>query len=364
MQWGKPAPAEQGEIGRIESICLEVNGNFRRLSAAILGVWAAGTLSAGVLNLDRDNSAEPLEATACVEAEMLCSEQALADDASAEAAVSTDTSAVETTTSTSLPPETTTTAEPAPTTTISSPPPEIIVEAAARAMEYRTPLDTSTMEALNGMELTAEGYEKFFETIDMSWFDYAQSYSNFNPSRVPIAQNPTEWVTAHFTASYSNSDGPSPEPVGEMDVKRLIDFMANRGNPCCGVNFFIDRDGRAIQVAPYQAKLRHNPPYDDKTVGFEMEAAFQHQLTSAQLDTASYITIASLQLDGLLDPATLQQRFHGHGEDRDNFRDNHPDSKWDERNDCDAPIMDAWRQKMLEFIQKNPDIAQLTQQLR
>jgi hypothetical protein len=278
-----------------------------------------------------------------------------------------------TTTATTLLPTTTLPPEsipPPPPPETLPPPPESIAVAASNP--EITPASPEVVAAIEAMQLTPEGYQQFLAGIDPAWFDYAQGHANFNPARVSdpsyagdeaIAQNSTEFVTAHYTASFTNPDGPGQEPVGEMDVQRLIDFMANRGNPCCAVNFLIDRNGHTYQLAPFQAKLRHNPPYDTKTVGFEVESAYQPRNT-AQYEAMSYLTIAILQNEGLLSARPLTDIFKGHGEMRDAYRHEHPGTGLDQRNDFDQPVMDVLRPKIDAFLQANPNIAELTTPLR
>ncbi len=270
----------------------------------------------------------------------------------------------------SAPPETTTTLPPTTTTTAPPPPPPI-------GGEFRNQVAPEVLAGFDAMNLTPEGYQAFFTGIDMTWFDYSQSLVDFSPLLVSnpefagddaIPQNATEWVTAHFTAGYTNYNeiGPAPLAIGlDMDLKRLIDFSdRERGHPCCGFNFVIDRSGRAFQLAPFGAKLRHNPPYDGRTTGFEIEAATQGQITNVQYEQASYLVIAMLQQEGKLDPNGLAQYFHGHGEDRDKYRAENPGTTWDVRNDFDAPVMGLWRDYLTTFIRNNPTIGALSQSLR
>lgn len=272
-------------------------------------------------------------------------------------------------TTTTLPPETTTTLLPT-TTTLPPPPPPV-------GGEFRNHVAPETLASLDGMQLTLEGYQAFFTGIDYTWYDYTQSLIDFSPLLVSnpqyagkdaIPQNATEWITAHFTAGYTNFNeiGAAPVPTGlEMDLKRLIDFSEfQRGHPCCGFNFVIDRNGRVFQLAPFNAKLRHNPPYDGRTTGFEIEAAVQEQITAKQYEQTSYLVMAMLANEGRLDPDGLAQYFHGHGEDRTKLRAADPHTTWDVRSDFNEPVMNIWREYLANFIRSNSNIATISQQLR
>jgi hypothetical protein len=245
------------------------------------------------------------------------------------------------------------------------PAPERKLQALPKSEEI--PLDPETAQHIDAINLTPEGYQQFFQQIDESWFGYAQGHIKFNPERVPIPQGKTEYVTAHFTAMYTNQDGSSPIPLGEMAVQRLLDFEATREGPqCCGMNFIIDRNGRVIQTAPYNAKLRHNPPYDGKTTGFEIEATWQNTVSTTQFESATYLIIAMLANEHLLGTKDIGALFPGHGEMRDILRATHPElrKKWGIRDDFDAPVMRAWRAKVEAFLTANPNLAELTQPLR
>ncbi|MBA3758442.1 N-acetylmuramoyl-L-alanine amidase [Candidatus Saccharibacteria bacterium] len=322
-----------------------------------------------------------VEATMCDETDMACQLEEMGEvvpqtmrlgpiDAPAE---TTTTLPPTTSTETTVTPPTTTTN----TTTIPLAPPEtapvivpeIIVEPAPINVQTFfnpevQPVSPEAKTAIEAMDLTVEGYQNFFNTIDQSWFDYAQSYANFSPTNSGIAQNATEWVTAHFTASYNNSDGTADQPVGEMNVRQFIDLMGNRGRPCCGINFIIDRNGRVIQTAPYNAKLRHDPPGDGRSVGFEVEAAQEKQMTTEQYESAAYLTIAILENEAILVNRPLNELFRGHGEMRDQYREQNPGTDLEQRNDFDAAIMEIYRPEITAFINNTPDLRALTGVLR
>lgn len=393
-------PAEVGTLGRTEAV-----GDFRLSRRELLGLrlaafedctdahllryskplskTIAGVMLTGVLALPvADKEGATLS---CQETDIACALAAEGFSVPADMrlgpietpATTVITVTESTTTIGTIPPAPDTTA----LTTLSTelPPETTPVVAEASPLIYNPEVAAASPEAiasLEAMNLTVEGYQAFFSNIDLSWFDYAQDYINFNPAFVSdpqyagehaIHQGVTQWITPHFTASYTNSPeaGTSEVPVGEMRVDRLIDFLGTaRGVPCCGVNFIIDRHGRVIQTAPYQAKLRHNPPYDGLTTGFEIEAMYERQLTTAQFESATYLTIAMLVNDGLMGTKPLVDGFRGHGETRDIHRSETGDRKWDIRNDFDKPIMDVWRAKIAEFLQLNPNVFEFTQPLR
>lgn len=218
------------------------------------------------------------------------------------------------------------------------------------------PMSDMTKNNLDNMDLSAERYQSFVNTIDTSHLDFAQSYTTFNPDKVAIEQRRTEFFTLHYTAFYSNFGKSSKtEPVGDMDVRKLIDSMGSRGNVCCGINWILARNGKVFQTAPVAAKLRHNPPFDSITTGVEVEASNQEAITSEQYETLSYLTIAVLKHQGLLDEE-LERVVHGHGEDRDKYRQNNPESNWDVRNDFDSAVSKYFRSKVALFLNQNQDI--------
>jgi hypothetical protein len=228
------------------------------------------------------------------------------------------------------------------------------------------PLDLETAQHIEAINLTPEGYQQFFQNLDMTWFGYTQGHNKFNPARVPIPQHRTQFVTAHFTAEYTNALGlDKSQPIGDMDVKRLVDWEASRGGPvCCAMNFIIDRNGHVFQLAPFNAKLRHNPPFDGITTGYEVEATWQNTVTPKQFEAATYLTLAMLVNEHLLGTKSIGDLFAGHGEVRDKLRAEHPEMrKWGIRNDFDEPVMQAWRTKVEAFIQANPNLAELTHPL-
>jgi hypothetical protein len=232
-------------------------------------------------------------------------------------------------------------------------------------------VDNATAVAISGMRLSVAGYRDFLRSIDRSSFDYAQQFVEFDPDRVPIRQGPSQVFVWHFTAFYRNADGPSSTPRGDMALRPFIQGLAQRGDEsspadhvCCGVNWVIDRHGPAHQLAPLNAKLRHNPPYDSINTGVEIEAARQGDITSAQYESAAYLTIAVLDAQRLLGRKPLSEIVKGHGEMRDVYLQQHRHSRFGERNDFDAPESRLLRQVIQAFLQAHPEVPRLQPGLR
>lgn len=241
--------------------------------------------------------------------------------------------------------------------------------------KYVHQIEPGTQEALNRMHLTAEGYQAFLASIDYSQMPNAQGYPEFNPRQVAIKQGKTQFFTWHFTAFYRNMDGPSPQKNGDvMDIPDFVKGLAERGDHdvdkngqpkppdhiCCAVNWIIDRNGIAHQLAPFTAKLRHNAPFDAVTTGVEIEATFEHDLTTKQLESAAYLTGADLHNEGILDPMKLEDEAQGHGETRDRYMTAYPHSEWGQRNDFDQPLARALRLKLFDFLIQNPGVTDNT----
>jgi hypothetical protein len=241
-----------------------------------------------------------------------------------------------------------------------SPPADLIRSLQTSASSEVLPLDLRTKVAIDSMGLSIEGYKEFVATgVDSSTLDQAQQYANFNPSRTTTPQHATRFITAHFTASYINFDkSDKTRPIGsDVDINGLLDFEGHRGNPCCGFNFFIDRNAHVYQFAPFTAKLRHNPPYDDITTGWEAEAYVQGDITAQQYEAAGYLSIMMWQADAGIRDQAFSSILHGHGHDRDKLRAEHPElrDKWEIRNDFDEPAKNYYVDHLQKFIDANLD---------
>lgn len=312
----------------------------RRLMAGILGVWSLGTFTAGVtLAAERNESFEE----SCGQTDISCHLQAAGLDTPV-ILDSVDTSVVLSESQTS----------------------------ANSIVADTLPLPQLSLaeKAVESMNLTPEGYASFMESINYTFFDFAQQYIEFNPTLVPISQNTSSVFVWHFTVLGFNGDGVSI-PADQTNVGEFIRFLATRYDEsprnthlCCGVNWFIDRNGGVYQLAPLNAKLRHNPPFDEVNTGVEVEAANQDALTSAQYESLSYLSIAVLQNQTLLGNYPIDQIVKGHGEMRDTWNAEHPEARRDSRDDFDAPISQLLRQKIAIFLQTYPEVTSLTKPIR
>lgn len=219
-----------------------------------------------------------------------------------------------------------------------------------------TGLDPLVEAAISAAKPTAEGYKAFLGSVDQTYFDYAQNYREFNPRQNGIEQKASQFFTWHFTGLYSNANDASSVPVGETNISRLVELMARRdGDKCCAVNWLIGRDGRIFQVAPANAKLRHNPPFDATTTGVEIEATGHSSINSVQIESAIYLTTAVLRYQGLLGNRPLAEVAKGHAETRSRWNAEHPNDKYDGKPDFDASVSAKLRQKMGEFLQAYPE---------
>ena len=232
-------------------------------------------------------------------------------------------------------------------------------------------VDPATAEAIQRMQLTPAGYRAFINRIDQSDFDYAQQFIEFDPSRVPIEQRASQVFVWHFTTFYRNADGPAATPVGDMSVRPFIQGLAQRGDEdsppdhvCCGINWVVDRAGPAHQLAPVNAKLRHNPPYDSINTGVEVEAARQADITTSQYESLAYLTISVLQNQKLLGRRPLSEIAKGHGEMRDAYLAANPGSQLDSRDDFNAPESRLLRQAIERFLRAHPEAPRMAPHLR
>jgi hypothetical protein len=224
------------------------------------------------------------------------------------------------------------------------------------------PVPAPAAFALHGVNLTPEGYGEFRRAIDHSLVPFATRRPEFDGRRIHIPQGRSEMFVWHFTAMFVNHDGASSVPEGDADVKRLILSMARRGDTygdrvCCGVNWFIARDGTVYRLAGLNAKLRHNPPFDSVMTGVEVEAATQRDITTTQYEQLAYLTLHVLQRQQLLGTAPLRRLARGHGEVRDAYLERNPNAPWDPRDDFDAPVSELLRDKIAAFLREHPEVA-------
>lgn len=270
-------------------------------------------------------------------------------------------------TTTSSSSSTSTTVQPQPPVSTTLPLP--VVAAATREKSPELDIDPQVEAAMDSMKLTVEGYQEFLQTINYSYFDYAQQFIEFNPHEVPIAQNPTQFITLHFTAFYRNADGPSTSPKGDMVVQPFVQGLAGRGDEdsppdhkCCGINATNDRNGNVYALAPAAAKLRHNKGFDSVTTGIEFEAATQAGITTKQYETGAFYLIAEWQSDANLRTKQFKTIVKGHGETRDELQLTHPEL--DDRNDFNYGASEKYRQNIQAFIDENPQILKIAVNLR
>lgn len=212
-----------------------------------------------------------------------------------------------------------------------------------------------TTAAIDAMVLTKAGYREFVRRVNHSHLSYAQGWTDFNPRRVDIPQGPSRAFVWHFTVDYFNTTGPAAAPQGRPAPRQLVRFMARRTGVCCGVNWFVDRNGRTHRLAPLHAKLRHNPPYDSVVTGVEVEAADQKSVTTKQYEALAYLTMRVLHRQGLLRTEPLRKTVRGHGEMRDAYLERNPRARWGERDDFDQPVSKLLRTRINRFLAAHPN---------
>lgn len=360
MQTGEQSPREMVGSGWLKETqqALEQSQQFRRLARGILAVWLAG-LSVAQYDAVSSHESEPLVSADCAE-EISCHQASESLGASAKY-FEDFTAPAEIVTTTTLPPETTTTALPpvvettqAPATTLAPTP--LVAEA------VRPTIDPRVEEAIDAVSLTPEGYQQFLDSINYRHQEYAQQFPEFNPNQNGVSQNPaeTEYATWHFT-------------VIDMEVPDLVRTVATRGDDsstpdhtCCGFNNVIDNDPNQTfyQLAPWEAHLSHNPPDDNKQVGTEVMAATQADITTIQYEKLSYWTIAVAKMKGWLGNRAIADYARGHGEERDKFKANHPESKLGSRDDFDGEVAERLRQEITEDLTAHPEIMDIEPALR
>lgn len=216
-----------------------------------------------------------------------------------------------------------------------------------------------SLENIQTMRLTCEGLINTLSNINTQYYALAQQNPKFNPTEMEhrgIPQGPTEFYTKHITAEYYNANGPiTRKPLGGPNIPLFIDAIDRNDKLCCGVNQFIDRNGTIYWLAPGSAKLRHNPGYDGQTAGHEMEGYTQPDLTVAQLEASAYLDLGNLIREGLYG-RPLAEVIRGHAHSRAEYNNSNSPKKWPAKQDWEEVPTAAYRQKLQEFINSNPDL--------
>lgn len=240
--------------------------------------------------------------------------------------------------------------------------------------EFASPesIPDGIMERINAAEFTLEGFENFVKGIDRSYMEFAASKPAFNNEN-GLSQKPFEFFTWHFTTLYVNADGSDTQvKSGQSDPKRLISSMNNRdGNTrdnvpghldgCCGVRWFIDRDGKVFQFTDSNQRVMHNPPYSEVSTGVEIEGVDQAGITPEQYEAGGYLALLELALQGKLTTGIdLSSLVVGHGEIREIARRDNP--SLDVRSDFPREVSVALRDRIQKFINE-PEIINRINQL-
>jgi flagellum-specific peptidoglycan hydrolase FlgJ len=209
--------------------------------------------------------------------------------------------------------------------------------------------NTPTLERIQNINLTLEGYENFIRSIDRSFMDFANTKPAFTESNGLDQSKQFEFVTLHYTTLYLNKNGDQKDKNGEVDVERLIKSMDNQaGDGCCGVQAFIDRNGAIYQLTPLDVRTMHNPPFSTVSTGVEIEAIDQQDITTEQYESAAYFSIMVLGYENKLDQ-NLSDTILGHAEIREIQREEDP--TLDARSDFPKEESKAIRDKIDKFLQ-------------
>jgi LysM repeat protein len=216
------------------------------------------------------------------------------------------------------------------------------------------PIPRTVEERIKSVELTAEGYERFKESINRDFIEYAKTKKSFSPDNGLDQTQPTEMMNLHFTTLYVNEENDTSKPIGNVNVKRLIDSMNNRDGPdgsCCGIQWFIDRNGQTFQfVEDINTKLSHNPPFSQLSTGVELESDTQENITPKQYESAMYLSIYVLEKQELLGKSPLESILQGHGEIRSKLRAAGHD--YDVRSDFPENESELFRAQMIPLLKK------------
>ena len=267
---------------------------------------------------------------------------------------------------TAVPPEVITPTS-TPAVVAKSPPTTIKVLAMQRNQPEATlaPEQQRAIATIETMQLSREAYVNALSSINTEFYDYAQSKPKFTSAemeRQGISQGKTVFTTKHVSAAYYNADGSvTDQPVGDTSNPQLfIDKIISMNDPrCCAVNQFVDRNAVIYWLAPRSAKLRHNLGYDGQTTGKEIEGYLNQDLTKEQLEASAYLDIGNLYVEGL-HTKTLEETIRGHAKTRQQYNDAHPENRQPVKIDWQEEPTAAYRRKLAEFLQANPDLAELT----
>lgn len=228
-------------------------------------------------------------------------------------------------------------------------------------------IDPVVNERMRAMNLTTEGYMAFLHNLDLSLLSYAGGRAEFNPRTNHKPQLPTKRVILHYTAFFSNTNGPNSIPEGAPNPIGFIDFIANRfgsvltprASSCCGSNGYIDRTGHAYLLTPVKTRVQHNPPQDVEEFGIEVEAANMQSLQSVQYEQLAYYALAILKHENLLD-LPLSDTIKGHGEERMAYLAAHPEKRniSPPKVDFSAAESELFRKYIARFLSQHPEVKQ------
>lgn len=319
------------------------NHRFRRVAYGLLAVWSAGVSIAGINSIhDEDMTAYNSESLAYIDGinKLTTGELASQEETVPKTLTSPDEGIPEI----------------VPTTIQMRPAEKLGLE-----------LDPRVEEAMSGLEgLSLDGYDQFLQSIDTSPVAYSQQFREFNPDllQADIAQGPSEIFVLHFTVKYANDEpGFGDMSIGNFNVGNLIKSMAARfghDGQCCASNWGIGRHATTHQMAPLNAKLNHNPPYDSVSTSAEVEADEQASITTGQYMELAYLSVGVLDTQERLGKFPLNEILKGHGEMRDLIIDEwnrtYPSHKLGVRDDFNFPESELFRYYVQKFLDKHPEV--------
>ncbi len=341
------------KVARDESI-LVPQGDTSMLRRAVGALLLSGIIAAGIVAAGQDTEAiSNVTSTECVEVGCEPVPAYGVDAIEPGPLTAGDKRAKIKVTATTVPIVTATTSVTTPPTTLAPKPAPVL--AASELIPAPPELDPRIAEALSRVNLTIEGYKEFLAKLDTSHLQHAQELTEFNPQKVAIPQNKTEFITLH-------NFGYHTEP--NLDIDKFAEGMAKRGdtdNPpdhvCCGVNLAVLTTS-TVQLAPISAKLRHNKGYDGRTIGIETQADNQAGVTTFEYEEISYASVAMLKHEGLL-KKPIDQTIKGHGETRQKYNSDHPGNELDAKVDFNKPESDVLRSHISKLLATNPEIQDL-----
>lgn len=163
----------------------------------------------------------------------------------------------------------------------------------------------SPLGRIEAVRLTVEGYNAFVETLDKSYIPKLKGERSFNPARNGVKQGKLQKGILHFTAGRSKT------------VDAFINVMTVQS---LGVQFWTSPEGKVYQLMELSGRASHCPPFNDTSIGNEVEAIDQKAITTKQYEGLAYSMVYAMKEGGISfdnETADNPDRFiWGHAERR------------------------------------------------